>query len=91
MNKTVFWDTAAFFALFNAKDDLHHMAVNVSRDLAKTKARVLTTDVVLTELSHRLQFFYHEGHEERSNSILRALRVLRGKQKKNNSYITCKL
>ncbi len=50
MFETVFWDTAAFVALSNAKDDLHQMAINVSHDLAKAEARVLTTDAVLIEV-----------------------------------------
>jgi predicted nucleic acid-binding protein len=52
MPDTVFWDTAAFVALGNAKDDLHSTAVKVSQELAQTQARVLTTDAVLTEVAN---------------------------------------
>ena len=47
MPETVFWDTAAFVALGNARDDLHQMAVKVSQELAQAEAQVLTTDAVL--------------------------------------------
>jgi uncharacterized protein len=52
MPETVFWDTAAFVALSNAKDDLHQMAVNVSQELAQAKSHVLTTDAVLIEVAN---------------------------------------
>jgi hypothetical protein len=50
MAETVFWDTAAFVALGNADDKLHEAARAVSRQLAGEKARILTTDAVLTEV-----------------------------------------
>lgn len=50
MFETVLWDTAAFVALGNARDDLHQAAVDVSQELAQTNAHVLTTDAVLTEV-----------------------------------------
>ena len=50
MPEMVFWDTAAFIALGNARDDLHQIAVKVSQELAQAKAQVLTTDAVLTEV-----------------------------------------
>jgi predicted nucleic acid-binding protein len=50
MAETVFWDTAAFVALGNADDNLHESAVALSRQLADEKARILTTDAVLTEV-----------------------------------------
>lgn len=52
MPETVFWDTAAFVALSNAKDDLHQQAVQVSTELARAKAKVLTTDAVLIEVAN---------------------------------------
>lgn len=52
MPETVFWDTAAFVALGNADDDLHLSAVTVSEELARSQARVLTTDAVLTEVAN---------------------------------------
>ena len=52
MPETVFWDTAAFVALGNAKDDLHQMAVTVSQELAQAEARVLTTEAVLIEVAN---------------------------------------
>ena len=54
MSRTVFWDTAAFLALANTRDALHTQAVIVSRSLASEKARLLTTDAVLTELANGL-------------------------------------
>jgi predicted nucleic acid-binding protein len=48
----VFWDTAAFVALGNVRDDLHQMAVTVSQELAQAKAQVLTTDAVLIEVAN---------------------------------------
>ena len=50
MTETIFWDTAAFVALGNARDDLHHAAVAVSQELAQAQAHVLTTDAVLIEV-----------------------------------------
>jgi uncharacterized protein len=50
MADVVFWDTAAFVALGNADDELHEAAITVSRQLAGEKARILTTDAVLTEV-----------------------------------------
>ncbi len=50
MPETIFWDTAAFVALGNARDDLHHLAVNVSQELARINVYILTTDAVLTEV-----------------------------------------
>ncbi|RMF02207.1 MAG: PIN domain-containing protein [Chloroflexi bacterium] len=52
MPETVFWDTAAFVALGNAKDNLHQTAVKMSRELGQAKAHVLTTDAVLTEVAN---------------------------------------
>jgi predicted nucleic acid-binding protein len=52
MPETVFWDTAAFVALGNARDDLHQMAVNVSQELAQAETQVLTTDAVLIEVAN---------------------------------------
>jgi len=52
MPETVFWDTAAFVALSNAKDDLHKQAVDVNQKLAKAKAHALTTDAVLIEVAN---------------------------------------
>lgn len=52
MPETVFWDTAAFVALGNAKDNLHQTAVKMSRELGQAKAQVLTTDAVLTEVAN---------------------------------------
>lgn len=52
MPETVFWDTAAFVALSNSSDALHQQAVRVSETLARTKALVLTTDAVLTEVAN---------------------------------------
>jgi len=50
MAETVFWDTSAFVALGNADDELHEAAVAVSGELACERARILTTDAVLTEV-----------------------------------------
>ena len=52
MIETVFWDTAAFVALGNARDDLHRIAVDVSQELAQAKVHVLTTDAVLIEVAN---------------------------------------
>ena len=52
MTEIVFWDTAAFVALGNKRDDLHHAAIDVSRPLALAKAHVLTTDAVLVEVAN---------------------------------------
>ena len=52
MTEVVFWDTAAFVALGNARDDLHRAAVAVSQELAQAKALVLTTDAVLIEVAN---------------------------------------
>ena len=54
MNQLVFWDTAAFLALANVRDILHVQAVAVSRALAQDRARLLTTDAVLTEVANGL-------------------------------------
>jgi uncharacterized protein len=50
MGETVFWDTSAFVALGNADDELHEAAIAVSGELARDRARILTTDAVLTEV-----------------------------------------
>ncbi len=50
MPDVVFWDTSAFVALGNRDDDLHPLAVAISEDLARQKARILTTDAVLVEV-----------------------------------------
>lgn len=50
MPETVFWDTVAFVALGNARDELHQAAVHISQELAQAKAQVLTTDAVLIEV-----------------------------------------
>jgi predicted nucleic acid-binding protein len=52
MSDIVFWDTAAFVALGNARDNLHQAAITVSQQLATTKAHVLTTDAVLLEVAN---------------------------------------
>ncbi len=52
MPETIFWDTAAFVALGNRDDALHAAAVAVSEELAHHKARILTTDAVLTEVAN---------------------------------------
>ena len=52
MPEIVFWDTAAFVALGNTRDDLHQAAISVSQDLAQAQAHVLTTDAVLTEVAN---------------------------------------
>lgn len=49
MPETVFWDTAAFVALSNQDDALHHAAIAVNQELLRERALVLTTDAVLTE------------------------------------------
>jgi len=52
MPEIVFWDTAAFIALGNARDDLHQAATKVSQELAQAQAHVLTTDAVLIEVAN---------------------------------------
>jgi predicted nucleic acid-binding protein len=52
MPEIVFWDTAAFIALGNARDDLHQAATKISQELAQTQAHVLTTDAVLIEVAN---------------------------------------
>ena len=52
MPETVFWDTAAFVALGNRDDILHAAAVSANQMLAQQKARLLTTDAVLTEVAN---------------------------------------
>jgi hypothetical protein len=52
MPEIVFWDTAAFVALGNARDDLHQAATKVSQELAQAQAHVLTTDAVLIEVAN---------------------------------------
>jgi len=52
MPETVFWDTAAFVALGNADDQLHDEAVLMSEILAQSRAHVLTTSAVLTEVAN---------------------------------------
>jgi len=52
MTEIIFWDTAAFVALGNARDNLHLSAVSVSQELARAKAHVLTTDAVLIEVAN---------------------------------------
>jgi len=52
MPETIFWDTAAFIALGNARDDLHQAAINVSQELAQAQAHVLTTSSVLIEVAN---------------------------------------
>jgi hypothetical protein len=52
MPEVVFWDTAAFIALGNARDDLHQTATRVSQELAKAQVHVLTTDAVLIEVAN---------------------------------------
>lgn len=52
MSETIFWDTAAFIALGNARDALHQAAVKVSEELAQAQAHVLTTDAVFIEVAN---------------------------------------
>jgi hypothetical protein len=52
MPEIVFWDTAAFIALGNTRDDLHQAAIKVSQQLAQAQAHVLTTDAVLIEVTN---------------------------------------
>jgi predicted nucleic acid-binding protein len=50
MHETIFWDTSAFVALGNSDDVLHRVAVQISEELARQHAHILTTDVVLVEV-----------------------------------------
>ena len=52
MPEAVFWDTAAFIALGNADDNLHDLAVGVSKSLASQEAKAVTTSAVLTEVAN---------------------------------------
>lgn len=52
MPEIVFWDTAAFIALGNTRDDLHQAATDVSQELAQAQAHVLTTDAILIEVAN---------------------------------------
>jgi hypothetical protein len=52
MTELVFWDTSAWVALGNRDDALHAAAVAVSQQLARTRARLLTTDAVLIEVAN---------------------------------------
>ncbi len=52
MPEIVSWDTSAFVALGNRDDGLHPSAVAVNNELARQKAYILTTDVVLVEVAN---------------------------------------
>ena len=52
MPETIFWDTSAFIALGNTRDDLHQGAIKVSQGLSQSQAHVLTTDAVLVEVAN---------------------------------------
>lgn len=52
MIETIFWDTTAFIALGNTRDELHQSAIKVSHELAKNQAHVLTTDAILVEIAN---------------------------------------
>ncbi|MFZ1474230.1 MAG: PIN domain-containing protein [Anaerolineae bacterium] len=52
MTERIFWDTAAFVALANQDDDLHRTAVEVSKQMARARAKIVTTDAVLTEVAN---------------------------------------
>jgi len=54
--RTVFADTCYWIALLNPRDQTHDNAVSVSKDLGK--ARIITTDEVLTEF---LNYFGTRG------------------------------
>lgn len=50
----VFWDTAAFLALLNTRDQLHQPAVVISQRLAIERRPMLTTSAVLVETANSL-------------------------------------
>ena len=52
MPETVFWDTAAFVAPGNTRDDLHQVAMNVNRELAQAEAQVLTMSQLMIKYLH---------------------------------------
>ena len=52
MAETVFWDTAAFVALGNARDEHHDEAMQIREALGKQKAHLLTTSAVLIEVAN---------------------------------------
>ena len=71
MPETVFWDTSAFVALGNADDQLHDEAVLVSETLAQSRAHVLTTSAVLTEVANT---FSKAGWRSVAEQIVEAVR-----------------
>ncbi len=52
MPEVVFWDTSAFIALSNRDDRWYVAAVAMNQELARQRARILTTDAVLTEVAN---------------------------------------
>ncbi|MCB0105115.1 MAG: PIN domain-containing protein [Caldilineaceae bacterium] len=67
----MFWDTSAFLALVNARDELYSQAVTVSRNLAHEKAHLLTTDAVLTEIANGLSKVGHRPLAQRVVNMVR--------------------
>lgn len=61
MSRLIFWDTSAFVALMNARDTLHAPAVTVSQRLTRDKARMITTDAILTEVANGLSKVGHRA------------------------------
>lgn len=49
MNEKVFWDTWAFEALFNSKDQWHHHAVKIFKQYDLSRSAKVTTNFVLDE------------------------------------------
>jgi predicted nucleic acid-binding protein len=52
--RQVFVDSAALIALINSKDALHKSAMNVMVDLHRSKAQLLTTELILFEVADAL-------------------------------------
>jgi uncharacterized protein len=48
--RTLFVDAVYWIALLNPRDDLHQQTVSLSRSLESDQIRLITTEIVLTEL-----------------------------------------
>ncbi len=52
--RKVFVDTAAWLALINIKDDFHHSAINIRKQLKREGYSFVTTDFVFLEVADAL-------------------------------------
>jgi len=73
----VFVDTAAWIALLNTSDRLHHQAQRMMRELEQERAHLVTTELVLVELADSLAAASIRGRTVAFVAGLRQLPILR--------------